>query len=295
MNKYFKGEGFQNRYRINGTLTTLSPLHIGSGEEKDINFKPDQSTLVSTVIKDHNGKPIIPGSAIKGVMRHWLHSVLAGVGENWAMTHEYSAAEMTDLTQANQLKKVKADFSWLELLFGTPFHEGKLEAWDAICQTKSLTTPDKLLNWDPNSLTYIETSVAIDPATGTAIEHLLYNYEVVPPGLVFDLNLTGQNLSRIELGLLFLALQGFNSEIFAVQLGGKTGRGFGRVRLKLGQIFCLDAENIKPWIAETMNSFNGVDPGKDAAGYFALPVLSDAERQKLVDEVKALFIVQMGR
>jgi len=32
MTNLLKGDAFLNRYRITGTLTTLSPLHIGSGE-----------------------------------------------------------------------------------------------------------------------------------------------------------------------------------------------------------------------------------------------------------------------
>jgi len=32
MTNQLKGDAFSNRYRITGTLTTLSPLHIGTGE-----------------------------------------------------------------------------------------------------------------------------------------------------------------------------------------------------------------------------------------------------------------------
>ncbi|GIK38055.1 MAG: hypothetical protein BroJett011_18880 [Chloroflexota bacterium] len=306
MEKILKGEDFENRYRITGQLKTLSPLHIGTGEETDavyseqerskLNERLGKAPLVSMVMKDGAGKPIIPGSALKGIMRHWLLNILVGIGPAWATTRDFEKEPLADLSQKQQIETVKSDFSWLEILFGTPFHEGKIEVWDACCLTKSVAAPDGLLHWNDKSLTYIDTSVAIDPATGTAIEHLLYKTEVVPPGVLFDFNLAGQNLSETELGLILLALQGFNSTIYPIRIGARGGRGYGRVQFIPGPVYRLEKGNVKDWIKGAIEGFSlnysNVDTsaskfeGKDA-GYYTLPQLGEAEQKKLITDVKA--------
>ena len=37
--------------------------------------------MISTIITDHRGKPLIPGSTLRGVLRNWLLTVLEGVGD----------------------------------------------------------------------------------------------------------------------------------------------------------------------------------------------------------------------
>jgi CRISPR/Cas system CSM-associated protein Csm3 (group 7 of RAMP superfamily) len=310
--KQLKGERFTNRYRITGKLTTLSPLHIGSGEESTLVYSQNEREslqerlgkvpAVSTVLKDVRGKPIIPGSSLRGVLRHWLLDVLTDFGPMWATERDYADPTLVDLTQAEQLSKVKTEFSWLELLFGTPFHEGKLEVWDAICLTESLPGPDPLLNWNKDSLTYVDTSVAIDPETGTALAHLLYKTEVVPPGVDFELNVVGQNLSTIEMGLILLALQGFNSAIYPIQIGARGGRGYGRVQFNPGPVYRLDQANVKQWlraaianaavIGDSIASAN-VFEGQDAAGYYGLPRMDTTEQMQLITHVKATMIDEL--
>ena len=284
--KKLKGEGFHNRYRLTGKLTTRSPLHVGTGEEVE-KGKP------TPIIKDERGKPLIPGSALKGVMRNWLWSVLAGMGDEWAKIHEYTSAEYSKLSQEEQQDMVKTKFSWLELLFGTPFHEGKVEVWDATCKTGDLQMQDALLKWNHKSLTYVDTSVAIDPATGTAMEHLLYQYEVVPPGVEFELNVSGQNLNELELGMLLLAIQGFNSEIYPIQVGARSGRGYGRMQLEIKAIKCLDSTNAAAWIKGIVQGF-GETAQKSDAGYFRLPELAADRQKELIQNVKKALLERMG-
>jgi CRISPR type III-B/RAMP module RAMP protein Cmr6 len=300
MTKLLKGDPFLNRYRFTGTLTTCSPLHIGTGAALDPEVakkhkKGDAEKLpeISAVIKDYRGKPLIPGSALRGVMRHWLFSILlAGFGDEWAFLRKYQDASLASLSQKEQIEAVRQDFSWLELLFGTPYHEGKIEVWDACCKTGSIPSNDSLLGWNKDALTYIDTSVAINPATGTALEDLLYNVEVVPPGVEFAFNLAGQNLADEEIGLVMLALQGFNSRIYPIRVGARTGRGYGRLAFSAGPVYGLKKENLKQWVAHTMNSF-GTAAGTEAGegekdtGYFALPKLSEAEQQRLIAAAKA--------
>jgi len=306
MEKILKGEGFQNRYRITGKLKTLSPLHVGTGEEDENRIpkiqrskrqgKAETPVNVSTVIKDARSKPVIPGSALKGVIRHWLLNVLGGVSEEWAATHDDEIEQLHELGQDEQIAAVKK-FSWLELLFGTPFHEGKVEMWDASCLTPRIPAPDNLLHWNADLLTYVDTSVAIDPDTGTAKENLLYKAEVVPPGVEFELNITGQNLGEEELGLLLFGLQGFNSTIYPIRVGARGGRGFGRMQFMPGPIYALEStEAIRKWIKDTMQSLASSPAATEAgdAGYFALPELSPERQAELIAKVKGKFISALG-
>lgn len=304
MTSLLKGDAFLNRYRITGTLTTVSPLHIGTGDERPMEFRSEEEKRktiekvgkiprISTIVTDHQGKPLIPGSTLRGVMRNWLLTVLEGVGPQWAKERNYAGKELMELDQAKQIQKVRDSFSLLELLFGTPLNAGKVEVWDAMCCTGELQVmSDILLGWNSSRLTYVDTSVAIDPARGTAKNKLLYKADVVPPGVTFELNLVAQNLSDDELGLVLLALEGFNSQIYPIQVGARGGRGYGRMKFKMGTVYRLDNDGIKNWLKETLQAV-GTDTAQPA-GYFGLLKLSDEEQKKKIKTVKDQLVNAIG-
>jgi CRISPR/Cas system CSM-associated protein Csm3 (group 7 of RAMP superfamily) len=301
MTNQLKGDAFSNRYRITGTLTTVSPLHIGTGDERQMEFHSEEEKKkiiekagkvpsISTIITDHRGKPLIPGSTLRGVLRNWLLTVLEGIGTDWAIDRDYR--ELLDMDQAHQIQQVKDTFSYLELLFGTPLNAGKVEMWDATCCTGDLeAVNDRLLGWDSRRLTYVDTSVAIDPARGTAKNKLLYKADVVPPGVEFELNLVAQNLSDEELGLVLLALEGFNSQIYPVQVGARGGRGYGRMEFKMGTVYRLECEGVKKWLKETLQA---AETDSAPAGYFGLPKLTDDEQQQKIRAVKDRLVKALG-
>jgi len=250
------------------------------------------SVEVSTIITDHQGKPLIPGSTLRGVLRNWLLTVLEGIGPKWAKERNYKGEGLLDLDQDTQIQQAKETFSYVELLFGTPLNAGKIEVWDATCCTIDLQAMgDKLLGWDSKRLTYVDTSVAIDPARGTAKNKLLYKADVVPPGVEFELNLVAQNLSDEELGLVLLALEGFNSQIYPIQVGARGGRGYGRMKFKIVTIYQLDHEGMKKWLMETLQA---VDTDAPPCGYFVLPKLNDDEQKQKIKAVKDKVAAAMG-
>lgn len=301
MTTLLKGDAFLNRYRITGTLTTVAPLHIGTGDNRPMQFPSEKEKEeflkkakkipdISTIITDHRGKPLIPGSTLRGVLRNWLLTIMEGIGPEWAVERDY--AGLLEKDQAEQIQTAKETFSCLELLFGTPLNAGKVEVWDAACCTDNLQTMnDNLLSWDSNRLTYVDTSVAIDPARGTAKDKLLYKADVVPPGVTFELNLVAQNLSDEELGLVLLALEGFNSQIYPIQAGARGGRGYGRLKFEMGAIYRLEREDVKKWLNGTLQAM-GTDPSP--AGYFSLPKLTDADQKQKIRAVKDQMAKAMG-
>ena len=291
MDNLFKGDAFRNRYRITGTLTTISPLHIGRGEDIEAAYQKGKETNVSTVgaiIRDHRDKPLIPGSTLRGVMRHWLLDVLYGLNPRLASTRDYNDSSLRDAPQKKQIENARLQFSYLEMMFGTPYNAGKLEVWDAVCRPDEINAPANLPNWDSQKLTYIDTSVAIDPATGTARDGFLYRIEVVPPGVEFEVNIVGQNLSDEEIGLSLFALEGFNSNIYPIQLGAHSGRGFGRVHFSITSIQSLDRAALGAWVASSLGNLTSDGGANDLqdAGYFVLDELDADRRAALINEVK---------
>jgi len=286
MEKLLKGDPFVNRIRINGTLTTLSPLHIGTGEARSIQID-GEDRQVSTIIRDHRGKPLLPGSSLRGVMRHWLLHVLQGIHPDWAIFPDRS--ELLELSQQEQIEAIRKQFSWLELLFGTTMNAGKIEVWDGVCITDQLQGPtDELIGWEQDRLTYVDTSVAIDPETGTALEKLLYKADVVPPGVRFAFTITGQNLSDEELGLILLALKGFNSEIYPIRVGARSARGYGLMRFEMGDVYYLGRDDAAAWIEAMLQSLD--EKGEGEAGYFALPKLDADAQARLIHQAKTALL-----
>ncbi|MDD4651302.1 MAG: RAMP superfamily CRISPR-associated protein [Methanothrix sp.] len=284
MTSLLKGDAFLNRYRITGTLTTASPLHIGTGDSRSMPRDEGEVVEVSTIITDHRNKPLIPGSTLRGVLRNWLLTVLEGIGPQWAKERNYNGEGLLDLDQDKQIQTVKETFSYLELLFGTPLNAGKIEVWDATCCTGDLQAiGDTLLGWDQKRLTYVDTSVAIDPARGVAKDKLLYKADVVPPGVDFEFNLVAQNLSDEELGLMLMALEGFNSQIYPIQIGARGERGYGRMKFKIGAIYQLERQGVKKWLKENLLT---VGAETQPSGYFGLPRLTDAEQKQKIKAVK---------
>ena len=93
-----KGDEFLNRYRIEGTLTTTSPLHIGTGEARTESLpedqsRPDEEHHVDEIARDWRGLPYLPGSALRGVLRHYLWHIFHGFGRAIAPDPNQAAPE----------------------------------------------------------------------------------------------------------------------------------------------------------------------------------------------------------
>jgi CRISPR/Cas system CSM-associated protein Csm3 (group 7 of RAMP superfamily) len=213
-----------NRFTIRGRLLCKAPLHVGSGEEKvrqvdqatgERRYLPEADGSATDILveTDCRGRPVIPGSALRGVLKAGM------TANNWASKPT------------------------IDILFGSLGDDvgesGKLDFFDATysnCPTKSLHAGHPPY-WSALRGTYVVTSVAIDRKTGVGSDGLLYNIEVVPEGAVFDVEIVGHNLPDADLGLLLGALEmAFGGEHAAVTLGAHAGRGFGRLRWELGYV-----------------------------------------------------------
>lgn len=286
----FKGDDFVNRYRIQGELTAISPIHIGTGETRpeprDNNNQQNgeaETAEISTIARDVSGLPYIPGSTLKGNLRHFLLQIFRGTYPNIARDPDFESEHFRKMDQEAQIKYLESA-SLLEQVFGTPFAEGKVEFWDAPAIDKVTAPNFAQKGWNEAAQCYVVKSVSIDPITGAAEPHKLYAFEVSPPGLRYEVNLVGQNLQPEELGLVLFGLHGFNSEIFPLTVGAMSGRGFGRMRFEVKAIYALDSGDIGNWVKLAAAS--------NHAGYNALPKVTRPATE-IIQEFKDKFLHKM--
>ena len=203
-----------HRWKITGTLTTTSPLHIGCG--LITNF--DHPTLcndegepndIQAVVRDFRGLPCIPGSALKGVLRSW--------------------AETLDATIQPQVERI----------FGSRNNasDGSESGWAEFC-TARLIEPDagliERLNqfvpyWNARSFTGILSHVSISRQFGIAEHNKLYFEEFVPEGISFAVEIDATRLNETEIKcLLGILATGTGHPSHPARFGANSADGWGR-------------------------------------------------------------------
>lgn len=222
-----------NRCRIKGILTSTTPFHIGSGDttkREELVKKESKSSKqnkeyieISAVATDVSERAYLPGTVIKGNLRSWL-------------VRNNAAPEL------------------IETIFGSENMDsknavgGKVEFCDAFCCGISETSKN-VSYWNPERLTGVSVSIAIDPVTRTAAPEKLFHEEFVPPGTSFALEVTGQGLTQEEKELLLFAFEeGFRESDQPVTLGAGTADRYGRFEWKLTEIAELTDKDIQEWL-----------------------------------------------
>jgi CRISPR-associated RAMP protein (TIGR02581 family) len=219
----------------------MSGLHIGKGRALD----PVASDL--PVLKDRSGNPFIPGSSLKGVLRSNLEAWLrAFFPLNWVRfacertaresdkhcvsnEHKQEIMRQYSLSEADQLLWDKS--CWICRFFGSPWLASKVQVTDLPVEAP----------WQPEWL-MIRDGVVIDREFEVAAAHLLYDFEVVPAGTSFKLEMLVENPEEYEMGLLMVGFDLLNDG-YAL-LGGNTSRGLGRVKIEIGEICILTPEKL---------------------------------------------------
>jgi CRISPR-associated RAMP protein (TIGR02581 family) len=223
-------ETLARRTRLSGELETVTALHIGGGQPQ---------TVVGTdapVIRDSLGRPFVPGSSFKGVLRSQLEALLRGATESdlvaCAAVDDADAACVTrrdrkgvfdqpalsPAEKAAEWEKLLEESCTICSLFGSPWLASRVRVADMAV----------VGDWRESSFR-VRDGVGIDRETLTAVGRLKYDFETVPPGTRFTFALAAENADDWELGLIVTGIdllnQGFAS------LGGKGSRGLGRVRV----------------------------------------------------------------
>lgn len=246
-----------NRWRIDGTITTITNFHLGSGE---VTFLPTQLTRedpvthqpepieISAVAIDAEGRGYIPGTSLKGSLRSWLRA-------------EGKDSRLIESLFGSELRAGSKGGDGENDGFG-----GKVEFHDAFVD--GIVQIENVPYWSAKRRTGVSASVAIDRWTRTASDQKLFHREYVPPGISFKVTVTGQNLEKDEVELLLTALRGFGSPASPVVLGAATRDGDGRFAWGSENIHRLDAAGFEAWL---QNGGTGYGNLPDVSHEFAPP------------------------
>lgn len=242
---------YHNKYIVKGMLRTITPLHIGAGEDS---FNPIQAD--KGVIVDYDGKPYIPGSSLKGVLRSNIEALVSsemGFKDKFKscliVNNPCLSREQVDRIK-NKYKDEKVDKD-LKIaqeiygqmcdvckIFGSNYFASKISIRD--CTLKS-------------EKAYIQKrdGVAIDRETGTAADNKKYDYEQVAAGTEFNFYMTVDNLDDKLIDLFRLIINILTRG--ELQVGGKTTYGLGRIQLIDYEIYKITGENLKQYLLEGLS------------------------------------------
>jgi CRISPR-associated RAMP protein (TIGR02581 family) len=216
--------------------------------------------LDNPVAKDFFGRPVIPGSSFKGALRNQVESLIRGLGRSdlWSCDLFESPCPRPPDSFEPGLAERRRDRErhWLKAVREMPL-AGQVEASCTVCRLfgstwfgSKVVVPDlsvSLSSWDNRFFQYRDGS-AIDRETDTAAETRKVEFEVVPPGTVFSLEMIVENpqegTSNLvdEVGLILAGLETFNSGWST--LGGRRAFGLGRVAIHIDSLHTLTPKGL---------------------------------------------------
>jgi CRISPR-associated RAMP protein (TIGR02581 family) len=232
-----------NRLELTGTLQLVTALRIGAGRA----LEPGATDL--PVIKDAFGRPYIPGSSFKGVLRSYAESLLRAAAPDEDTARRLACNPLSESKaqggrtskfrrciapdEMQELKQAAADIPDFDdyllertclacRFFGAQWIASPLQIRDLLIEPQFLYR-SRYTRYE------VRNGVAINRDTETAGNALLYDFEVVPAGINFQFKALVDSASEHQLGLLFLALRAFERGHRGI--GGASSRGLGDVRL----------------------------------------------------------------
>lgn len=228
--EYLHLQKFIKKVKVEGELITRTAIHIGS--QKGL----DPMEADNPVIKDLWGRPFIPGSSFKGVIRSAMESLLEGIksgGVNIKVCHptedKYCIEDKEKWKEIYEVLKEDRTCILCKFL-GAPYLASKARFYD-------MPIIEEISN-----VIQIRDGVAIDRDSLTAAPKKKYDFETVVPGTKFALMVSVDNPEDYELGLMFFVWELINQGFYT--LGGNTSRGLGQVCLEVKKITEWDISNI---------------------------------------------------
>ncbi|MCM5552398.1 RAMP superfamily CRISPR-associated protein [Pleomorphomonas sp. NRK KF1] len=199
-----------------GRLEVVSPLHVGSGdfeERKGVNGKSGQDgndrPQVATIARDGDGKPFIPGTTLKGLLRRLLAS-----------------EKDADLVAGS----IKADKDEGQIGFVQVRGARLAKAGD----TTHLPYAHVLDKAEVGEGVFVAARTAIDDVTGSVEDGKLFFQEMVAPGAKFDFELMVAPRRFAEVDAVCKALDQALAQLATgsgTQIGKGQADGFGRIKL----------------------------------------------------------------
>lgn len=245
------------RYRLRGHLETASLLHLGSGEtmarqglvverRTAAGGVEEVPAEVAGFVVDHQERPYVPGTSLKGVLRDWAQqSGMAPALLARVFGSEERGAGACFLDSSRDSPR--------DSLADAPPQDG----------APPVVRPPY---WCPRRGTGVVSRVALDRRRGTASHQRLFHQEVVPAGVSFAVCVVTEGLGLDEVALLLAAFASFGAASTPA-LGAHTADGWGRMVWRPGVVERLGEAEVRAWLA-------GGAP--DVAGQAFAPLAQDA-------------------
>lgn len=228
-------------HRLSGMLkvrlVTVDPLFIGSGFQ-ELEGTQEGMQFVKQSLEE-NGKPIIPGSGLKGAVRQ----ICRAVSQSCVPCKTDKKGQPIDLIlpkitspqcgpKANNaciICDMFGKMGWSSKVFFSDLvaEGGKTEHYRAAQQFAPHPDAVKYLNGGCHRYKFYYTDIRKDDKNYPQSDQL----RAVPPKTVFIGEITYRNLDQKELGLLLFGLG--QSQTISLKLGGYRNEGFGTVNLTL--------------------------------------------------------------
>lgn len=168
----------------------------------------------SPLLRHPDGRPILPGSSLKGVLRSSAERLLRGVDERLACDVLASPC-LGNLTADRVVSDDELErLCWVCRLFGSQHRGGRLIVGDLLAD---------------RTTTVVRDGVAIDRNELRAVDRLKFDYEVMPPGTRLSGRLRIDDPEPGDVGLLLGLLDLLDAGVITV--GGGATRGLGQVAL----------------------------------------------------------------
>ncbi len=225
-------EALKNRYVLECTIETISPLHIGS--EKVLGFGIDDPIV--KVRRKGKDLPVIPGSSIKGVLRaHFSRLANSGAFNKFGFFKVLQGnlsdfeKEFTKKKENEKMEKFK-ELGTLERLFGISGLASPLKITDA-----------EPLDYEVSTRTHVK----MDPEKDKAESGKLFSVEYVEGKFKFKMVFD-------ELKSDYNDVNEFFNEVFykslknglEIHLGGMKSRGYGLCLIKVDKAWRYTAEGL---------------------------------------------------
>ena len=221
-------------------ITWKGRWHVGSGY---------QSTVADRLLRRMggvDGVPFVPGSQIKGALRHQCERLALALDLEAINPHAVTKDDEQNLVK-HFTSLVNSDLI-VDRLFGNRYQGECLFVTNA---TPVLPAEGKT--------TTIQTRTAMDRATGTVMEQHLFTTELVEAGPKLQGRIRGRHPAGVltqydggfpyEYALLVAALLSLDT------LGGDKSTGLGRCKFKLkGGTLCWNGDPVQHW-NDTLQSF----------------------------------------
>lgn len=203
----------KGKIKINGSIKTISGLHIG-GSQTVLEI----GAVDNAIIKTSKGEPYIPGSSLKGKLRNMLAR----------------AAGSKDVAEDMALEESESDIKYIAKLFGTPEENKENTGAEALLKIQDCFVIDK-------AQLEVKMENSIKRLTGEANPRPL---ERVTSGNIFSLNMLMDVYEDALLKPYFNELALAIKLLELDHLGGGGSRGNGKVKFHIDEIIYYKLSNL---------------------------------------------------